>query len=320
MKVWRVISLTLWSVVLTVLLIVSGAYYLLSSTVLDQSKATNALRQTGFYDVVRSQVLLPKVQEQLSAGQSASAVLPSQDVLNSVNQVFTADKIRSITDQVLGAAYQWSDNKSPTIDFSIPVANEKDALGKALQAQIQQNVAELPRCGANDEVPDNLAQATCLPLYVSRDTVSSAVISDMQQHLQTVDDKLTPDTLHVTNKDLGSAVNTPDYIGYLWTLNLITLPLSLVIALYLLLKRRGAGLIAIGASILVVGIIGLTAYGALSSAKLASTDNALDNEIIKASQLLIKPTLLLGSGVSTAAGLAAIVGGIFWQRARRQKN
>lgn len=320
MKVWRVISLTLWIIVLTVLLSISATYYLLAHTVLDQSKATDALRQTGFYDVLRSQVLLPRVQEQLSVQQDTGAVLPSQDVLDSVNQVFTTDKIRSITDQVVGATYKWTDNKAPSIDFSIPIADEKQALAKALETKIQQNVETLPRCGANDEISDNLAETTCLPLYVSRDAVSATAVNDMQERLQTIDDKLTPDTLHVTNKDLGSAVNTPDYVGYLWTLNLITLPLALIITLYLLLKRRGAGLIAVGVSIFVVGIIGLLAYGTLANSKLAITDNALDNEIIKASQLLIKPTLLLGSGVGAVTGVIAIAGGVFWQRARRKKQ
>lgn len=318
MKVWRVISLTLWTIVLTSLLIVSSAYYLLSTTVLDQSRATAALRQTKFYDVIRNETLQPKVQDQLSTDGSGGAILPSSDVLAGVQQVFTTDKIRSITDQILGATYKWADNKAPGIEFSIPIADEKAALSKALEAKIKQNVNNLPKCSAGTEVPDSLADATCLPYYVSRDTVSSEAISSMQNHLQNVPDTLSTETLNLTNKDLGSAVNTPDYIGYLWTLNLITLPLAIIVSLYLLLKRRGAGLIAIGLSLFIVGVIGLSAYGVLHNPKLASTDNALDNEIIKASQILVQPALLLGGGVGVGVGIAAVAGGIQWlRRAKR---
>lgn len=318
MNVWRVISLTLWTIVLTTLLIASSTYYLLSYTVLDQSKATAALRQTKFYDVVRDEALLPKVQDHIASEQDAGAVLPAKDVLAGVNQVFTTDKVRAITDQVLAATYKWTDNKAPSIEFSIPITSEKEALAKELEARINRNVDGLPRCGANDVISESPAEMTCLPLYVSRDAVSAEAVSDMQNRLQSVEDTLTPEALHVTNRDLGSAVNTPDYIGYIWTLNLITLPLAIIVSLYLLLKRRGAGLVAIGVSIFLAGIIGLSSYGVLHSPSLAATDNALDNEIIKASQLLIQPTLLLGSGIGVAVGIVAIAGGILW--ARRAKR
>ena len=320
MKVWRVISLTLWTIVLTTLLIASSTYYLLSYTVLDQSKATTTLRQTKFYDVVRDQTLLPKVQQQISSGQDSGAILPAKDIVTEVNQVFTTDKIRSITDQILGATYKWADNKAPAIEFSIPLTDEKAALSKNLEARIKQNVNNLPKCTAADDIPENPAELTCLPFYVSRNTLSSEAVSDMQNRLQSVDDTLTPETLRMTNKDLGSAVNTPDYIGYLWTLNLITLPLAIIISLYLALKRRGAGLITIGVSLFLVGVIGLSSYGALQNPHLISTYNALDNEIMKAGKLLIQPTLLLGSGVGALTGAAAIVGGIFWLRASRKSK
>ena len=319
MKVWRVISLTLWGFILTLMLAISGSYYLLSTTVLDQAKTTAALHKTNFYDVIRDQVLLPKVQEQISPGQTG-AVLPQQDIVTEVKDTFTLDKVQVIIDSVMGATYRWADSKTPAIEFSIPIANEKQALTTALEARIRQNVNALPRCDASSEISDNLATATCLPAYITRDAVSAAAITELHDHSQAVGDTLTPEVLSMTNKDLQSSVNAPDYIGYLWAINLVALPLALIITLYLLLKRRGVGLVVVGVSIFMIGLIALSAYVLLHQFSASSFDEALSKEVVKASKFLLEPALMLASAIGLGTGIIAAAGGIFWQRARNKKR
>lgn len=317
MKTWRVISLTLWGIILTTLLVVSGAYLLLAHTVLDQTRTTNALKQTAFYKTVREDAFLPAVRDQLAKDDAGGTILPPQDTLTEVERVFTVDKVQRMSDEILGATYRWLDKKTPELEFSVPIASEKQAIVDGLSARIRQNVAALPTCTRAADIPDRLGDATCLPPFSSRDEVSESAITEMNTHLRDTGDALTPEVLGMTRDNFGSGMNLPDFVSYAWALHLAALPLAALIILYLLLKRRGAGLIAVGASVFIVGIIAFALYGALSSPELIRTNDALANEMIRATKLMVDPILVWAGSIGVIVGIGKIVSGILWLRARR---
>lgn len=132
----------------------------------------------------------------------------------------------------------------------------------------------------------------------------------IREQTSRVDDQINAETVGLTSQSLGSARNIPDYISYLWTLNLITLPLAGLIALYLTLKRRGIGLITVGSVVLVLAIGCLVASQLIPSITLPAE--------LLARTLLVSETTLVGQQLRFLAltggvgGILMIAGGIVW--------
>lgn len=316
MKVWRVISLTLWGIVLFGLLIVSVGYYTLDQSVMNQTKMKQALESHSTYKIVRTEQVIPQFMGRSPVDLDDTGVLTQSDLLKALEQVFNEQKVKNLSEQVVDIMYEWLNKKRPDLTFSFDLSQEKQQLLANLSVRVVANAQKLPDC--TDTFPDTneLREFTCIPYYTDAKTIASSVNAELASSFENLDITLTSDDVGLTARQLGALVNLPDYYGYLWALNLVTLPLAGLLALYLLIKRRGTGVIAIGAVVLVSATALLV--GGHTIGRFVPHSDPMVHAILQAAYEVIGETINLFTLIGLTSGIILITLGILLVLRKRQ--
>lgn len=318
MKVWRVISTTFIALMILGFLSVSAAYFVLENSVLDSERVETALAASPAYTLVRDQYVIPTVQQRVAGDATFGAALTQTDFLDSLRVALPEEKIQELSNSVLDATYLWVNKKSPDIELSVSLADEKQVFLDDLSGRVSTNLAKLPVCRAYS-VTDTLADIDCISPYATRDEYRDEIMQAVRQSVDQVDTTVTAATLGLDRAALGPARNIPDYVSYLWTLNLVTLPFAVLLSLYLIAKRRGVGMIVVG---IVIGMVAVSCYAlgrAILSAPLPPDE--LLRTLAGAGIPLITVQLQFLALWGGAASATMIVAGVLWislGRKRRQ--
>lgn len=316
MKVWRVISLTLWGIVLFGLLIVSVGYFTLDQSVMNQTKMKQALESHSTYKIVRTEQVIPQFMGRSPVDLDDTGVLTQSDLLKALEQVFNEQKVKNLSEQVVDIMYEWLNKKRPDLTFSFDLSQEKQQLLADLSGRVVANAQKLPDCTDTFPDTDELREFTCIPYYTDATTIASSVNAELASSFENLDITLTSDDVGLTARQLGALVNLPDYYGYLWALNLVTLPLAGLLALYLLIKRRGTGVIAIGAAVLVSATALLV--GGHTIDRFVSHSDPMVHAILQAAYEVIGETINLFTLIGLTSGIILITLGILLVLRKRQ--
>ncbi len=316
MKVWRVISLTLWGIVLFGLLIVSVGYYTLDQSVMNQAKMKQALESHSVYNIVRTEQVIPQFAGRSPIELGDAGVLTRSDLLKALEQVFNEGKVKTLSEQVVDITYEWLNKKRPDLTFSFDLSQEKQQLLANLSERVVANAQKLPDCTNTFPDTDEVREFTCIPYYTDATTIASSVNVELASSFENLDVTLTNEDVGLTARQLDGFVNLPDYYGYLWALNLVTLPLAGLLALYLLIKRRGAGVIAIGATVLVSATALLV--GGHTIGRFASHSDPLIHAILHAAYEVMGEPINLFTLIGLTSGIILITLGILLVLRKRQ--
>lgn len=317
MKVWRIITLVIWSLFLAGLLVVSTLYLLAYQTVLNQQAVTAQLTSEQFVTSFRSEVVIPQAQSIIKANTTPNALLSDETVKTALEKSFTVEKTRAIITASLPSIYAWLDKKSPDISLSIPVEAELKTFRQAINDEVGAKLKALPDCTFYDVSPEVVTRLECMPLYLSAETVLSEVMSEVDNGIASAPSELTAETFGLTAKQLGPGINAPDYLSYLWALNLITTPLAALTIIYLILRRRGAGLLAVGIVLLALGA-GLL-VGSVTVGSQMLSGSALQQSLTTITTVLLGERMRFWGLVGGGSGLAMIILGAVWLQKRRPK-
>ncbi|HJQ09210.1 MAG TPA: hypothetical protein VJ836_07045 [Candidatus Saccharimonadales bacterium] len=128
----------------------------------------NAARQSELYSSIVTDALKEaqkKQPAQLSDTGGEEIPLSNPEVQRILNQALPPSYIQSQTEQIVDAAYAWLQGVTPTLSFTINVAEAKARLADGLGSYAQQHLASLPVCTAatmpQGEV--DIFNATCVP-------------------------------------------------------------------------------------------------------------------------------------------------------------
>ena len=317
MRVWRAFTLAFWSTLIAVCVGIVAVYFVLSQTLLSPSTAKRWLDQSGSYTVLAETVVPSLI--------SGNDVIPANNLVASdmltraAKASITADDVKAKSGPIIDAVYAWLDSKSPEVTFSVPVAAETDRFLQALRNELFTKIKSLPECRGFID-PNTLADANCLPPYVTTDGAVDVVMARVQQQELLRDKVLTPETF--TCKVTTPSKRIPDLISLFWVIQLIAIPVAAVLILFLVVKRRATGLIAIAVSIalpalalLVIGLIimgsGTTFIAGMVSKSEAAAIAAPLSKVVASS---LASTTLQTSGILALVSIVLGGVGIWWRR------
>lgn len=310
MNIWRGIGTGILAVLLAVFLSVSALYYVLDHSILDVKQTKDILARSKFYTALRDDALLPGATKRAIEGATLGGPLTQTDIIDSLREVFPEQKVTAMTNTVIDAVYQWLNKKSPDIEFSLSLGTEKQRFLNVLEKRLSENLSKLPICTTWQSPDMPLSEMTCLPRYTTVATATETIMQPVREQISHIDDQITPEAVGLSSETLGGARNIPDYISYLWTLNLITLPLAGLVTLYLILKRRGIGLITAGSVVLVLAIGCLVASQLILSLPLPT--EPLARSLISSETTLVSQQFRLLALFGGISGILMIAGGIVW--------
>lgn len=317
MKVWQGIGTTILAILLGVFLAVSATWFVLDRSILDEAKTKQALETAKIYESIRSNNVIPKLTEDISREVTYTSALTKTDVIDSLRLAFPQNTVTEATNTVVDSTYQWLNKKSPEISFSILVTDEKALFVSKIDEKVTANLDKLSVCRTLAQIEDAAETLQCIPPNSSDVVIHDAVMEEVTSQVNAVDDAVTPETLGISTAQLGNYRNSPDYLSYLWTLNLITLPLAGFIALYLILKRRAIGLIVVGVVLLLVAIACIVTGQQLMNIPMPS--DAAAQRFLVIERNLAGDQLRFLAMIGGAAGAAMIIGGSLWLK-RKMKH
>lgn len=318
MKVWRIITLVIWSLFLAGLLAVSTLYLLAYQTVLNQQAVTAQLTEEKFVTGFRSEVVIPKAQSIIEANMTTpNALLSDETTKTALEKAFTVEKTREIITASLPPIHAWLDKKSPDISISIPIETELNTFRQAINDEVGAKLKALPECEFWDVSPEVVTRLECMPQYTSAGTVVSEVMTEVDDALASAPTELTAETFGLTARQLGPGINVPDYLSYLWALNLITTPLAALTILYLILRRRAAGLLAVGIVLFMLG--GVLLAGSIAIGLGAPSGSALQQSLTALTTALLSERMRFWGLIGAGSGIAMIILGALWLRKNTSK-
>lgn len=306
-----------WSTLITVCVGIVAAYFILSQTLLSPTAAKHWLDQSGSYSALAETVVPSLI--------SGNDVIPSNNLVASdmlkraAKASITADDVKAKSGPIIDGVYAWLDSKSPEITFSVPVGAETDRFLQALRNELFTKIKSLPECQGFID-PNTLVDANCLPPYITTDGAVDVVMARVQQQELLRDKVLTPATF--TGKVTTPNKQIPDLISLFWVIQLIAIPVAAILVLFLVVKRRATGLIAVAIALalpaLALLVIGLLVMGSgttfISNLIAKSEAAAIAAPLAKVVASSLTSIILQTSGVLALAGVIMGGLGIWWRK------
>lgn len=302
MKVWRGITLGFWVMLMTACVSLIAFYYILTQTVLNPTTVKKWLADSGSYST-----LVETVVPMLATSDNGSAIPDSLVTTDMIKRAAKAsispNDMKAKVEPIIDATYAWLDSKSPEISFSVSTDAETRRFAEALRREVLVKAKSLPECSGSIDAAA-LEQASCLPWYVSAESATDSVMARIEQQELFRDKKLTSDIL-ASKASASASDRLPELISLLWVIQLIAMPIAAVVALFVLVKRRATGLIAISTSLLLPGIA-LLVIGLL----FASTGGGLVSDFVEKSEFAAIAEPLGKVAAKSLAAVAVQVGGL----------
>lgn len=323
MKVWRGFTLTLWVILMTLTAMFTVSYYSFSSTVLDQNKTKSWLRESTAYDTLRNEVIAPAITDTVNQKVPNNRLIDAALIRQVTADTLPKDEVEKLTEPALDNFYRWLDSKEPELNFPLELAGKQELFYRNLETRLGEKINSLPEC-QDDPYPPEEALVTymCLPSYVTAKEATQAVMGSVRTSGVAPDDTTTSDTFALPTADRGTLKQAPTILNMLWSLNWAAIAGFVLLALFVIISRRAVGLIAVGTSMLIAGVVVLVTTPALSSLSF-SAPNGIARVASEIVGVLI-PKLQAASGQYAMwvgiTGLALIGLGILWIKLRRRNH
>lgn len=325
MRVWKVITLGFWVMLMTACVSLIAVYYILAQTVLNPTTVKKWLDESGSYTTL-AETIVPMLATGEDATAPSNKLVTPEMLKRAAKASITPNDVKAKVEPVIDATYAWLDSKSPEVTFSVSVGTESERFLQALRREVRSKLETLPECGGTIDIRE-LEQASCLPWFVSAESATDSVMTRIEQRDIFRDKEITPDSLSTSNP--ASASNRlPEIVSLLWVVQLIAMPVAGVVALFVIAKRRATGLIAVGISLLLPGIalliVGLLSYssgaaivsGFVEKSEFATIAAPLGTTVAKS---LASVTLQISA---LLCGVAVVIGalGIWWRKRIRKSK
>ncbi len=256
MKVWRGFTLTLWVILLTLCTSAFLIYQAAQQSFLNLDTIKTQLAKGSFYDSLRDELLTSQIQTTFKEQYPSNKLVDASLIKASLQASVSKQDVQRRIEPVITSVYRWMDSKEPDINFSISLQDKKDSFYKALETQLQKKIATLPDCDSYAYPPEEaLLSDLCLPGYVTAGEATQAVMGSLRAGEFPVA-SVSQDTFSLGEAtSTGPLRNVPTYLNILWVLNLVSIAVGLFLIIILLSTRKMVGVIAVGVSFLLAGIV-----------------------------------------------------------------
>ena len=235
------VRLTLWSLVLSICLVVLMSQLLLSRTLLDSRDMQSLVADTPIYDTVRRDILVPQIYATIQSSEYAS-VIEKETVTTAVDQTFDDKALDTLLAPTAHSLVNWLNSNQS--DLSLPV-------------HAQAEVHTLTRTWLN--TAEDIAQYICRPPTVD----DSAIIRTVEQAIRS-DSRFDDSNFDIVSLMLPESTRTfiepiPRYINILYSAAIFAAGVLLLGVLWLLIRYKFTGVITLGVS----AALATTAFGLL---------------------------------------------------------
>ena len=324
MKILRGITLAFWIMLMTGCVSLVAAYYILGQTILNPGTVKGWLSESGIYNSLAENIV-PKLAVNHEEAVAESSFVTNDMLQRAAKSTFKPESVKAKAEPVIDAVYAWLDSKSPEITFSVSIEAETEAFFTALRGEILAKIKTLPEC-TTYVAPEDAVSANCLPFYATPENATDIVMQKVREQSTLSAKALTPESF--TSSGADNATNKlPDLISYLWVAQLIAIPIFALIALFVIFKRRAAGLIAVGSSLLMpgltllaLGLLLLLGGGAFIESLVAKSEVAsVAGPLGKVITETFSTTSIQAGAVVGGVGAVLVAGGFWWKRRSKRR-
>ena len=264
MKVFAGVRLTIWAVILGACLAIVGLYWSASETILSQKELTSWTKKSDFYQVVRDDMIAPRLVSGIKNVQpNGFNLLPEKAIHQTLDQTVKPSDLESKSTPAIASLQKWLDSKSSDIEFSIDATSIRKKLVANLSHEIDQEIAALPACTYKNSLTD-IQNAVCAYSPEFSSEIKSTIMTAFEQN----------DTLGFTNTitqnditlpaNVASAGrNLPDELNLLYMVTLFCGGVAILGALWLLIKKRALGIATLGVAGLIAACVLFITSGVL---------------------------------------------------------
>lgn len=254
MKIWRGVTLALWIALISACTSIVLYNHAAQNSILNPTKSKQWLATSQVYDNLRDSVITDMIIGQVNEAYPYNKLLNQSIIQATLADTFSRQELQKRAEPAIDSIYGWLDSRRSQISFSIPINDKLDAFYQSLEKHLGEKITKLPACSTNHYPPEEaLLEKQCRPPYITPKEVTQAVMSNIRANQLDIE-VITPDTLHLSTatSPLG---NTPTYISYMWALNMLSIAILLFSIVFVLWSRRTVGVIAIGVSLVLAGIV-----------------------------------------------------------------
>lgn len=267
MKVWRCFTLVLWAVVMSVCLTVILYNHAVQNSILDSAESKQRIANSKAYDTLRDTVLVNQVMRSIEERYPADKLIDRPLLSATLADILPSKELQTRIEPVIDTTYQWLDSKKTEVEFSVSVADKREPFYRALESRLSKKIATLPACEANVYPPeDALFEDLCRPEYVTAGEATQAVMGAIRAN-QFPLSEVTQDSF-VLDAQLAGIKKLPSYVSYLWAANLLAIAVMLFATILVLWSRRSLGVMALGASMLIAGLVALLVQSSVAGASI----------------------------------------------------
>ena len=253
MNIFKVVRLSIWSLVLAVGIVVAATYFAVSQTFLSTASLNRILEKSQLADTIRTEILLPKVLQN-TRGSDFASLLDDKTVTQALNTTVSTSVLNKKLEPAVDSLQKWLNSQEPTIAFSIDMSDLSTKFADELSGKIDEKVAALPRCNLRNTLAEAEA-GICRSSLVTTESltkkINEVIKSDAALENNT---KITPDSIKLSPSIQQKGSDLPTYLNIFYAVAIVAAGVALFITLWLLYKHRLAGIISIGASLVVAGV------------------------------------------------------------------
>ena len=325
MNVFSGVRLGLWALIIAVCVTITGTYWTINQTILSQKALNSWAQRSNIADELRQTMVVPKVVDIINSAKPAGfTLLPDSAVKTAVDRAISDSQMLQTAQPAFDSVHNWLVSKSDSVTFSIDTNSFKSRLITQLSSELKKEINNQPPCTFNNSYAD-LQNGTCRYSGAYSEEVTTAIIALVSEKLNSIDtQQLTQNDVTVPASVVSRAKYLPDmlnllYIGAIFCSGLLALSL-----VWLLIKKRFYGLIALGAGGL-LGAVGTVIVSSIVKQNTASlTRDSTYGDFVKTAlnainKVNIEHALLIGL-CSLGLLTLGVAGTIFMHRRNKKHH
>lgn len=296
--------LLIWGIVLAVCLFVVGLQLSTSRTVLDRQTLGSWFDQGNGYEKLRDAKITPQIIRSIKESDIEGVNFISDDMIrHATTATLTPEVMREKFSPALDSVAGWIDSKNSDISFSISVESERKTFIQHLSREVVTGLRKIPICTYLNTFED-AAEARCRLSTFVPETLATSITDELNStanSIPVISGTLTESTFELPASVTAKTRHIPNYLNMLWAASLVAAGVLVLATIWLLVKHRGNGLLALGGGSVVGGIGLVIAAGVVRQASWTN-DTAFQSLQTAASQsiageLTRNGTLAIGIGV-----------------------
>lgn len=299
MNIFKGIRLGIWCIILTACLSVALLYVAVSQAFLSLASLKTIVETSNLSETVRSEILLPKIL-QTTRSSNYAALLDDKTVTDAFNKAVSQDTLNKKLEPAIESLEQWLNSKEPTVDFTVDMSDISHSFADSLAAEVAKKYDNLPACTYKNTSRD-FETGVCSSWLLSKEKLTEK-IKELVKNDSSLQENttLTPDSVSLLSSIQRVGNDLPTYLNIFYALAIVSAGLAALISLWLLLKHRLLGVITLGISGLLTGVV-LFVAAVLGTQQIGSvSDNQHILQIARAASSTIE--LVLQKQAMYAAG------------------